>query len=319
MPTSVPVPANKKSRHTLWVLNNWTPDELKLVREYAESVPRYMCWSQEVGENGTPHLQGYVAWENPRSLQKFKAALGGRVHYGDQNGNTNGTAQQNRNYCLGMVEKKGFTQNPTFEECGEIPEQGTRTDWQQAVTHLSTGGDIPTVVAAQPQLLPCIRALERFQQISNRPLNRHVDVIILIGKPGTGKSRWAYDNYPDLYSKPEGQWYDGYIGQKTLLLDDYYGDIPYSQLLKVCDRYPLQVPVKGGFVYAQWTTVIITSNRPIEEWYHVNIDAFRRRISRLVEDYNQNACQDPLRKASCWPCPSPPCRCPSSPPPWSHG
>ena len=33
----------------------------------------------------------------------------------------------------------------------------------------------------------------------------------------------------------------------------------YVQLLKVLDRYPLQLPVKGGFVYAQYTTVIITS------------------------------------------------------------
>lgn len=292
MPTSVPISDDERdsqkpkarARHTCWTLNNWTAEELEAVRSYAAEIPRYMCWSQETcPTTGTPHLQGYVAWDNPRSLNKFKLRISPRLHYEPH---TNGTAQQNRNYCLGMVEKKGFKENPTFEERGEIPQQGNRTDWQQAVTHLNTGGDIPTVVAAQPQLLPCIRALERFQQISNKPLNRPVDVIILIGKPGTGKSRWAYDNYPDLYSKPEGQWYDGYIGQKTLLLDDYYGDIPYSQLLKVCDRYPVQVPVKGGFVYAQWTTVIITSNRPVEEWYQQDLSAFKRRITRLEKDYN---------------------------------
>jgi len=317
MTTSVPVVPNSKKRHTLFTLNNWTVDELNLIRDYAEKEAKYMCWSQEVAPStGTPHLQGYVAWDNPRSLDKFKKAISPRLHYGDENGNTNGTAEQNRAYCLGMVEKKGFTHNPTFEEVGEIPQQGARTDWRQAVTHLQGGGEIHTVVEHQPQLLPCIRALERYKQISLRPLNRNVNVIVLVGASGTGKSKWAYDNYPELYSKPDGQWYDGYTGQKTLLLDDYYGDIPYSQLLKVCDRYPLQVPVKGGFIYAQWDTVIITSNKQPEHWYPAeDLAAFKRRITRLDREYNNGKnCKDSLKAASGWTCGcTPPCTDASTP------
>jgi len=291
MTTSVPT---RRARHTAFTLNNYTETELGLLQTYADVEPRYICWSLEVGEEGTPHVQGYVAWDNPRSLDKFKNAISPRLHYEPH---TRGTAQQNRNYCLGMVEKKGFTQNPTFVEVGELPEQGSRTDWTQAVTTLQSGTDISTVIQTQPHLLPSIRALERFQQISFRPLNRHVNVIVLIGAPGTGKSRWAYDNYPELYSKPEGQWFDGYSGQKTLLLDDFYGDIPYSQLLKMCDRYPLQVPVKCGFIYAQWDTVIITSNRSPDTWYPSGTDALNRRISRLELNYNHapqvQACPPP--------------------------
>lgn len=279
MATSVPAD-KRRARHTCWTLNNWTETELDQVRSYANTEPRYMCWSQEVGEEGTPHLQGYVAWDNPRSLDKFKKAISNRLHYEPH---TNGTAQQNRNYCLGLVEKKGFKENPTFEEVGELPEQGARTDWKQAVTHLQTGTDITSVVQSQPQLLPCIRSLERYQQLSLRPLNRDVKVILLTGAPGTGKSRWAYDNYPDLYSKPDGQWFDGYTGQKTLLLDDFYGDIPLPQLLKVLDRYPLQLPVKGGFVYAQYTTVIITSNRDVDQWNYYDTAALKRRISEYKQ------------------------------------
>jgi hypothetical protein len=129
------------------------------VRNYAQNEPRYMCWAQEVGDQGTPHLQGYVAWDNPRSLNKFKDAISNRLHY---EAHTRGTAQQNRNYCLGMVEKKGFKENPTFEEVGEMPEQGERTDWKNALTQLDSGNQITEVVQTQPQLLPTIRALERF-------------------------------------------------------------------------------------------------------------------------------------------------------------
>lgn len=307
MATSVPAQTardKRRARHTCWTLNNWTETELRALREYAQVESRYICWSQEVGAEGTPHLQGYTAWDNPRSLDKFKNSISSRLHYEPY---TKGTAQQNRAYCLGMVEKKGFKENPTFEEIGEIPEQGTRTDWTTALNHLDNGSDIPSVVAQQPQLLPSIRALERYKQLSLRPQNRDVKVIILIGEPGTGKSRWAYDNYPDLYTKPDGQWYDGYTGQKTILLDDYYGEIPYSQFLKVLDRYPLQLPVKGGFIYAQYDTVIITSNRQPETWYVQGYnDALKRRVTRLEREYNY-APQDEEVRA-----PSPP----SSPPSW---
>lgn len=296
MPTSVPPEAppakekkgNRKARHTLWVLNNWTEIDLEKCRDYAEISARYMCWSQEVGEKEkTPHLQGYVAWDSPHSLEKFKKDLGGKLHYGDEHGNTNGTAWANRQYCLGQVKKKGFTDNPTFEEYGEIPKQGERTDWAHAVRDLQAGTDISSVVEHQPQLLPCVRALERFQMIRLKPLHRPVNVIVITGRSGWGKTRWAYDNYPDLYSKPSGPWWDGYTGQKTILLDDYYGDIPYDQFLRVLDRYPINLPIKGGFVYGQYTTVIITSNHTPSLWYVQGYtDALNRRISIHRDEHN---------------------------------
>jgi len=290
LPMATSVPADKrKARHTCWTLNNWTETEIGKVRQYAETECRYMCWAQEIcPTTGTPHLQGYTAWENPRSLTKFKNQISDRLHYEPY---TNGTAQQNRNYCLGMVEKKGFTPNPTFEEVGELPAQGERTDWNTARTQLQTGHSVVSVIETQPQLLPNIRSLERFQTLSvSKPTHRDVKVIVLIGQSGTGKTRWAYEHYPSLYTKPEGHWYDSYAGEKTLLLDDYYGDIPYSQFLKVLDRYPLQVPQKGSHIYAQWDTIIITSNKQPETWYAEGFtDALKRRFSLLEREYTHYA------------------------------
>ena len=175
MATSVPdeIKDKRKARHTCWTLNNWTQDELRRIRDYAQSECRYMCWSQEIApDTGTPHLQGYTAWDNPRSLTKFKNFITPPngpdedrpiLHYEPY---TNGTAQHNRNYCLGMCEKKGYTQNPTFEEVGEIPAQGERTDWNTARSSLQQGHSIVSVIEAQPQLLPNIRSLERFQTLS---------------------------------------------------------------------------------------------------------------------------------------------------------
>lgn len=133
--------------------------------------------------------------------------------------------------------------------------------------------------------MPCIRALERFKALMLKPKMRpKLRVIVLWGDAGTGKSRWAWDNFPDLYSKPTGDWWDGYTGQDTILLDDYYGGIQYSEFLKVLDIYPYQVPVKGSFVHAQWTTVIITSNKPPEQWYNKGMTpALKRRLHEIYD------------------------------------
>ena len=72
-----------------------------------------------------------------------------------------------------------------------------------------------------------------------------------------------------------------------VVLDDYYSDIRYQQLLRVLDRYPLRLPVKGGFVPAEYTTVLITSNARLDEQYPNTLgtrrEAFYRRIHRVIE------------------------------------
>jgi len=303
MPTSVL--KQKRTHGITWTLFNYEPyiDHLK---QYAVSECDYMIFGFETcPDTGKKHLQGYHHYSNARTYPNKKWRDVTDLETNGRDFISNGSPQQNYDYCSKLGQ---------FWEHGELPKQGARADWQQAVNDLQDGHAIHTVVLTQPQLLPCIRALERFQQISNQPINRPVHVIVLIGESGTGKTRWAYDTYPDLYSKPEGNWWDGYTGQKTILLDDYYGDIHHSQLLKILDRYPLTVPVKCGFVNAQWTTVIITSNRHPRSWYPAepNIIALTRRINLLVEEYT-HASQISSQAPPPSPC-SPPPPCPPGPP-----
>lgn len=270
MATSVPAVPKKlnwKARAVCFTINNYTQEEVLKVRELGKNSKYLIFGYEEAPTTGTRHLQGYVAFQNPRSADAVKADLGGRPHLERAKGN----AQQNKTYC---------SKDKNFEEFGELPKQGERTDWAQAVEQIQSGMDIADVVVEQPQLLPGIRSLERFKNLLLKPKHRDVHVVVLYGDAGTGKSRWAYEQYPDLYSKPRGDWWDGYTGQETILLDDYYGYLPYSELLRVLDRYPYNAAVKGGFVWAQWNTVIITSNKKPEEWYsHGLTPALRRRLN----------------------------------------
>jgi hypothetical protein len=59
-----------------------------------------------------------------------------------------------------------------------------------------------------------------------------------------------------------GQWFDGYDKHEDVIFDDMDVDtkLPRALFLKLFDRYPMKVPVKGGF--RDWVPkrVFITSN-----------------------------------------------------------
>jgi len=276
MATSVPVFG--KARSVCWTLNNYTINDIAALRDYAKSA-KYMVFGYEIAPTtGTPHLQGFTAWENPRSIDKFMTIFKTKGVHVER---TRSTPRQASEYCK-KSDTKDPTKTPPFEEFGEVPTQGARTDWESAVKSIKDGADIVDVIEAQPHLLPCQRALREFKAMLLKPLHREVNVIVLIGGAGTGKTRYAYEKYPGIYSKPRGEWWDGYTGQKEILLDDYYGYLPYCELLRVLDRYPYQVPVKGGFVQAQWDTVVITSNKSPTEWYKQGLtDALKRRLNKM--------------------------------------
>lgn len=112
-------------------------------------------------------------------------------------------------------------------------------------------------------------------------------IIIYWGESGTGKTRRATSEYPEAYvlSKDNGNgaiWWDGYEGQDCVVFDEFYGWVKYDMLLRVLDRYPLRVQVKGGSVEFVATTFVFTSNKPWEEWYSDDVrgktDALGRRI-----------------------------------------
>lgn len=288
MDTSAPLQPKRKfgkARSVCWTLNNYTDADVAALRLYAGEC-KYLVFGYEVAPTtGTPHLQGYVAWDNSRSVDKFMTIFKTKGVHVEL---TQGSARQASEYC--KYEDYPENQKPNkYEEFGKLPVQGGRMDWERALRDLETGATILDVVHDQPHMAVYQRSLRDLKGMMLKPKHREVNVIVLIGNAGTGKTRYAYDNYPDLYSKPRGDWWDGYTGQETILLDDYYGYLPYSLLLNVLDRYPLQVPIKGGFVHAQWDTVIITSNKPPTQWYREGLTpALRRRLNNIFLVTNTN-------------------------------
>jgi len=115
------------------------------------------------------------------------------------------------------------------------------------------------------------------------------EVILLFGSTGTGKTKWCHDNYPDLFEMPVADklWMDGYQGQQTVLIDEFTGQMPLNNLLKMLDpHYIRKYEIKGGFVWFNPTTILVTSNNHPSTWYKYQDRkeqeaALRRRFSRI--------------------------------------
>lgn len=88
----------------------------------------------------------------------------------------------------------------------------------------------------------------------------------------------------DCYFKAsDSKWWDGYRGQRNVIIDEFRGGIVLELLLRWTDRYPYSVETKGGAVASQVEKFWITSNIPPNEWYLAvgdeSIAALNRRLT----------------------------------------
>jgi len=81
-----------------FTLNNYTDDEIVLLNLRFKTLAKYATVGKEVGEEGTPHLQGYVEF---KKKVRPRTAVGiPRIHWGDKDGKpARGSREDNDAYC----------------------------------------------------------------------------------------------------------------------------------------------------------------------------------------------------------------------------
>lgn len=96
-----------RSRTWCYTLNNYTQEE----EEQLQAVEcTYHVYGHEQGEEGTPHLQGYIAHSTMKSLKQMKA-ISPRAHWEAAKGD----AESNFAYCTKEDDSSYYqTGNKTF-------------------------------------------------------------------------------------------------------------------------------------------------------------------------------------------------------------
>lgn len=199
-----------------FTLNNYSPQELNHIIETAENNDeiKYLIIGKEVGDSGTPHLQGFCILSRSCRLRAVKGLISPRAHFEASRGSN----KQASEYC----KKEG-----DFTEFGSYAEPGTRTDFADFKAWVLQQPNKPTaaLVASEfpvlfikygrimewvdlvyPVVLPCVNPeLREWQQQLETTLEGEADdrKINFVIDPDGGKGKtwfvkyWLH-KYPEL-------------------------------------------------------------------------------------------------------------------------
>lgn len=279
---------NRRSRNYVFTHNNpeeaWDPQAVFDVSE----IMLYLAGQYERGEEtGTLHFQGYVHFQHPIGIPRVKKELGGINPHIERR---KGTHEEALRY---VHKEETRVEGSVPFEAGEPPAQGERSDLAGLESVVRNGGTLLDCFDSHfASTVRYNRGLERAISLFTDPRNSPPETYYFWGASGSGKSRaaWEMDVPSAIYSVPlasgKSIWFDGYIPGKhtVVLIDDYYHNWKLTFFLQLLDRYPLQVPTKGGFTEFNSPTIVVTSNAPLSAQYPHCPDqkALWRRFKRVV-------------------------------------
>lgn len=254
--------------------------------EFSDKI-RYCVWQEEeCPETKKKHIQGYLELNSPQRMSGVKKAINCKSAHLEKR---RGTRDQARDYCM---KSESQVQGP-FEYGTWIKGQGHRTDLDDVGDMIKNEKKEVEIFEAHPttyiKYSRGIKAARELIGCKTAPTWREMSVFVIIGMCGVGKTRGVVEKERDnlfIVDDPGGKelWWDGYNGEEAILIDDFNGWISYKLMLKILDGYKLRLPIKGGFTYARWTRVYITSNEmPNTWWIEGQSEAFTRRVTEFID------------------------------------
>lgn len=266
------MPARK--RGWVFTVNNYTEADEKwfLDLDLVEERIRYIKVGREVGEAGTPHLQGYIEFTGVTSFARAKAVCrGGHIEP------RMGSPAQAQDYC-------GKEDPEPIERGNPLVVPGTRTDLIEATTLIREGQPIDVVAERLPTTyVKYTRGLQALHTMNAKHRTEAPEVFWLWGATGVGKTRTAVEYGGSHYIKDETKWWDGYDQQAVIIIDDFDGKWPFRNFLRLLDRYEYQAEIKGGTVKINSPSIFITCEFPPEQWWEgTQLRQVLRRIKRVT-------------------------------------
>lgn len=267
-----------KSGARRWVFtwNHWT-DECKETlqhlhnpeKESSREIPTWaikflMYQEEQAPSTGTLHLQGFLVLTERVSLVQLRKYLTNAeslpsVYLAPMRG----SIESNIKYVTKSTSAVPDTIVILGKQADKMPRELTIfQEVQHIAKHKTIGNELAHMVERRNILMGLAVVL--------RPNHRPgIKVDWYYGPAGTGKSHAAYDAFgatPTYRKECNTKWWQGYLGEEHVVMDELRFTIRMSHLLVWWDEWPLSIEIKNGELQAQWTHVIVTTNFSPKQW-----------------------------------------------------
>ena len=289
-----------------FTLNNWNADELDKItslvakkvdddqvqvldgRDEQGCIQRLVVQS-EVGENGTPHLQGFLVLSARHELSWLKRIISERAHWE--------IARSTNSACEAYCTKEATWDHNIRLELGSTEERVVKKR-DERLKEAAEELDIVKEGYKRPSEIDSMTLMQcGFMQAYNAltadilgPYRPKLKIITLVGPPGTGKSyaiQVMFTEHGRCIYGNNGAWFLN-ATSKVMVFEEFNGQIPLQRMLQLLDPYPLALEVKGRMAPAMYETVIITSNTSPASWYPIKPqdeieqgDLFKRKMDSI--------------------------------------
>lgn len=266
------------SRCRNWCFTDFTCADLSETFSAEELQFRYICYGLEVcPDTGRRHHQGWCQFGVPVSFTNAKRRLGLPGCHIER---MRGSCSENEAYV---------TKDGVVKRFGEFVSMGERVDIHEMRLLIASG--VSQRVLADSNFPLWCRYNRAFQLYGFLQLKhkwerqyREVSVVVLAGRTRCGKTRLATKYGTFIIGGYQLNWWDGYDGEKCIIIDDFADDVDIQHMLRILDGNFLRLDVKGAFTVAQWTRVIITTNLRVlySQAPNEHVNAFSARVTKLI-------------------------------------
>lgn len=254
-------PTQKRQRN--WMFTNYD------LVEYKHEAITYAIWQKEMcPKTEKIHFQGYLELKEGKSLKWLKEHIDKKAHWEPRMG----SQQHTINYCS---KTESRIEGPWI--IGTPKSQGKRTDIEKIFKDIQAGlSDKDILIQSEGASAKFERHINYIRRTMIGNITEKPNVTWIWGDTGTGKSTYVRVHHKDIYKKSNGKWWDGYIGQDTILWDEFDFKLEREEFLSITDKWQHRVETKGGTVVLASKNIYFITNKDPSEY--LADGAMRRRI-----------------------------------------
>ncbi len=264
----------KQARNWCFTSFSRTINYNAIYAQYSDIIRYIVAGDESCPKTGKKHHQGWIQFHNKKTMGGVKRTLKDKTVHLEP---CRGSEYQNDKYC-----KK----DSNFIQLGKFITQGHRSDLEDIKNMIDQGKTMKNIADSHfGNYLRYHTGFSKYAELvakEKAKSNRDLEVILLTGQTGTGKTRLAMKESTFKINANNLKWWDGYEGDKTIVIDEFANQVPITQMLDILDIYTLRLPIKGGHTYALWNKVYITTNLEPEEFYPNAKKEHRRALFRRI-------------------------------------